>query len=242
MPAKPSESHTPSVALEIKAGSITLPILKLFTADLIAVDVQLGDKLQRAPDFFRNAPVIIELGELDPDREHLDFPALAELLRNKNLVPVGVRGGNALQHHAAQAAKLAVLAEVKHEPAPAPAKPAPAAAPKAPAPVATKLIEQPVRSGQKIYAPGGDLIVRAQVSAGAELMADGNIHVYGILRGRALAGVQGNVEARIFCTDLQSELVGIGGQFKLSDDIDPAVRGKAACIRLVDNTLVIDSL
>lgn len=243
MPAKPSESHTPSVALEIKAGSITLPILKLFTADLVAVDVQLGDKLQRAPDFFRNAPVIIELGELDPDREQLEFPALAELLRSKHLVPVGVRGGNALQHHAAQAAKLAVLAEVKHEPVPAPAKPAPAAAaPKTPAPVATKLVEQPVRSGQKIYAPGGDLIVRAQVSAGAELMADGNIHVYGTLRGRALAGVQGNLEARIFCTDLQSELVGIGGQFKLSDDIDPAVRGKAAYIRLVDHALVIDSL
>ncbi len=251
MPAKQSEPHNPSVALEIKAGSMTLPILKLYTADLAALSIQLEEKLRRAPEFFRNAPVILDLGELDPDRERIDFPALAEILRSLDLIPAGVRGGTQIQHYAAQAAKLAVLAESKHEPAsasqPAAAPTARATQAKLPEPAAkpaspSKLVEQPVRSGQRIYAQGGDLIVRAQVSAGAEILADGNIHIYGTLRGRALAGVQGNPEARIFCSDLQAELVGIGGQYKISENIDESIRGKPVYIHLLDNSLVIDPL
>lgn len=248
MPAKNSEPHSSSVALEIKSGSITLPILRLFTADFEAVSLQLEEKLRRAPDFFRNTPVVLDLSELDPDREQIDFPALTRMLRNLELVPAGVRGGSRTQHQAAQAAKLAVLAEVRHEsvPAPAAAPPAQNAPSKSPPPAKpvgpSKLIEQPVRSGQRIYAQGGDLIVRAQISPGAEIIADGNIHIYGSLRGRALAGVQGNLEARIFCADLQAELVGIGGHYKISENIDAAVRGKPVHIYLQNNTLIIDPL
>jgi septum site-determining protein MinC len=239
MPPKQPDPHHPNVALEIKAGSITLPILKLFTADLAAARLQLEEKLRLAPEFFRNAPVILDLGELDPDRERIDFPALTEILRKLDLVPAGVRGGTQIQHYAAQAAKLAVLAEAKHEAA---AVPPPAAPSARPASVVGKLVEQPVRSGQRIYAQGGDLIVRAQVSPGAEIIADGNIHIYGTLRGRALAGVQGNLEARIFCSDLQAELVGIGGHYKVSENIDEAIRGKPVCVHLLDNALIIDPL
>jgi septum site-determining protein MinC len=244
MPANSSELRNQIAALEIKAGSITLPILKLFTADLDGLRIQLEQKLERAPEFFRNAPIIIDLSELDPDRERLDFPALMDVLRSLDLSPVGVRGGNQIQQYAAQAAKLVILADIKPENTTAPAaqstpsRPAPPPKPAGP----TRLITHPVRSGQRIYASGGDLIVLAQVSPGAELMADGNIHIYGSLKGRALAGVQGNLEARIFCSDLQAELVAIGGHYKISENLDDSIRGKPVQVYLLDNSLLIDPL
>jgi septum site-determining protein MinC len=249
MAANSPEQRNRLAALEIKAGSITLPILKVFTADLGVLSLQLEQKLGRAPDFFRNAPIIIDLGELDPDRERLDFPALIEVLRNLDLSPVGVRGGNPVQQYAAQTAKLAILADIRGEshvahPAaqPAPAK-SPASAPPRPAgPGPTKLIDHPVRSGQRIYAAGGDLIVLAQVSPGAEIMADGNIHIYGSLKGRALAGVQGDLGARIFCSDLQAELIAIGGHYKISENLDGVVRGKPVQAYLRDDSLIIEHL
>lgn len=249
MSANSPEQRRQLAALEIKAGSITLPILKLFTADLGVLSVQLEQKLGRAPEFFRNAPIIVDLGELDPDRERLDFPALIEILRGLDLSPVGVRGGNAVQQYAAQAAKLAILADIKGEthvahPAAAPAVPAKSPAPPQPPKPSgpTKLIDHPVRSGQRIYAAGGDLIVLAQVSPGAEIMADGNIHIYGSLKGRALAGVQGNLEARIFCSDLQAELVAIGGHYKISENLDGVERGRPVQVYLNDNSLIIEHL
>jgi septum site-determining protein MinC len=106
----------------------------------------------------------------------------------------------------------------------------------------TKIIDQPVRSGQRIYAPGGDLIVIAQVSPGAEIMADGNIHVYGALKGRALAGVQGNLDARIYCTDLQAQLIAIGGHYRTSEDEDVALQGRLVQVYLKDDSLTVDPL
>ncbi len=105
----------------------------------------------------------------------------------------------------------------------------------------TTLITQPIRSGQRIYA-SGDLVVLAQVSAGAEIMAEGNIHVYSILRGRALAGVQGNLEARIFCSDLQAELVSIAGTYKISEDLDETVRSKPVQVYLQNDHLIIKDI
>ncbi|CAL1239387.1 septum site-determining protein MinC [Candidatus Methylocalor cossyra] len=234
MPPKTPESHDPIVALDIKAGTITLPILKLFTADLVAIGVQLEEKLRRAPDFFRHAPVVVDLGELGD--EPVDFPALAQLLRRLDLVPAGVRGGNARQRDAACQSHWAVLAEMRQESAPPPPPRS------TPAINGNKFIQQPVRSGQRIYAQGGDLIVHAPISAGAEVMADGNIHVYGSLRGRALAGAQGNPEARIFCSDLQAELVGIGGNYKISESFDDTLRGKPVQIYLQGDSLIIEPL
>lgn len=245
MPPNSSEPRPSNAVLEIKAGSITLPILKLFSADLEIVGIQLEQKLARAPDFFRNAPIIIDLGELDSEGERLDFPALLYLLGSRDLTPVGVRGGNPVQQYAAKSAKLAVLADIKSEGAAAAAAPAPGA-PKAASAVkpagATKLIDHPVRSGQRIYATGGDLIVLAQVSPGAEILADGNIHIYGALRGRALAGVQGNLDARIFCSDLQAELIAIAGHYRISENLDDTERGRPVQVHLVDNSLIIDRL
>ncbi len=245
MPVNSTEPHHPTAALEIKAGSITLPILKLFSADFEALNVQLEQKLRQAPEFFRNAPIIVDLSELVPDREPLDFSAFVDSLRNRGLSPVGVRGGSQIQQQAAQSAKLAVLAEIKPDNAhQAPAAQGASFKPASPAKGfgPTKLIDHPVRSGQRIYAAGGDLIVLAQVSPGAEIMADGNIHIYGSLKGRALAGVQGNLEARVFCSDLQAELIAIGGHYKISENLDEAVRGKPVQVYLRDNLLIIDYL
>jgi septum site-determining protein MinC len=105
----------------------------------------------------------------------------------------------------------------------------------------TTMITRPIRSGQRIYA-SGDLVVLAQVSAGAEIMAEGNIHVYSTLRGRALAGVQGNVEARIFCSDLQAELISIAGNYKISEDMRDVVSKKAVQVYLQGHTLIIKDI
>ncbi|MGZ8248286.1 septum site-determining protein MinC, partial [Methylomagnum sp.] len=223
-------------------------ILKPHAADLGVLRNHLQQKLKQAPEFFRNAPVIVDLSNLDPDTERLDFPAFVEILRDLGLAPVGVRGGTQIQHYAAQAAKLAVLADIKSEsalPLPASQSQGAASKPATPPPKSagpTKFVNHPIRSGQRIYAAGGDLIVLAQVSAGAEIMADGNIHVYGSLRGRALAGVQGNLEARIFCSDLQAELVAIGGHYKISENLDADLKGQLVQVYLLDNSLIIDKL
>jgi septum site-determining protein MinC len=106
----------------------------------------------------------------------------------------------------------------------------------------TRLIDVPVRSGQRIYAPNCDLIVTNHVSAGAELIADGNIHVYGMMRGRALAGASGDRDAQIFCSHLTAELVSIAGEYWLSDKIPAEFYGKAARLRLADDALTVQPL
>ena len=245
MPANSSQPRPPTASVEIKAGAITLPIVKLFHAE---VDI-LGPQLERrrAPDFFRNAPVIVDLSEIDTGGKPLDFPALLDLLASVDLMPVGIRGGGAALQEAAKVRKLVVLADIKaesHTPAHhPPAAHAPKDAPPVPKmPHPTKLIDHPIRSGQRIYATGSDLIVLSQVSPGAEILADGNIHVYGSMRGRALAGVQGNLEARIFCSDLQAELIAIAGHYRISENLDDSVRGRPVQVHLVDGSLIIDRL
>src|SRR5206468_5302718 len=105
--------------------------------------------------------------------------------------------------------------------------------------VKSRLIMQPVRSGTQIYARSTDLVVTAPVSAGAEIMADGNIHVYAALRGRALAGADGDVEARIFCSRLEAELVSIAGRYLVSEQLPAEQRGFPVQIALVDDQLTI---
>jgi septum site-determining protein MinC len=104
-----------------------------------------------------------------------------------------------------------------------------------------RIVEQPVRSGQQVYARGGDLVVLASVSPGAEVLADGNIHVYGTLRGRALAGVQGNREVRIFCRSLRAELISIAGQYQLSEHMGGGTEGPVQ-VYLEDEALCIAPL
>jgi len=233
-----SESAPPH-AFEIKSGSVHLPILKLLSHDAGWIAAQLKDKVRQAPDFFRQAPMAVDLHDLAQSDADVDFRALVQAMRGCGLVPVGVCGGTERQLQAAREVGLSLLSLARHEVAAPPvAKPAEVK----PEGAGSKLIDQPIRSGQRIYASAGDLVVLAPVSAGAEIMADGNIHVYGVLRGRALAGVQGNLSCRIFCHDLQAELVAIGGHYKVSENIDDSVRGKPVQIYLKDNALIIEKI
>jgi septum site-determining protein MinC len=161
------------------------------------------------------------------------------------LTLIGIQNAQPTQVDAAAAAGLASFAPNASQPSRArPVEPAPNAAPAPPRLAATataksRLVTQPVRSGTQIYARGADLVVTAPVSPGAEIMADGNIHVYGVLRGRALAGASGDAEARIFCSRLEAELVSIAGHYLVSDQLPPEQRGSAVQIALVDGRLTI---
>lgn len=252
MSARTSENPAHPPVFEIKGGSVNLPALRLFSGDIPAIIGLLQDRIRQAPDFFRDAPLVIDLHAVPADSDPLDLAELAQALRGNGLVPVGIRSSDPSYQQAAKQAHLAVFADVRHEPPPPkPAEPKPVEAkpaePKQPAavrpaePPATRVVQQPVRSGQRIYATG-DLIVLAPVSAGAEIMADGNIHVYGVLRGRALAGVQGNTASRIFCMDLQAELVSVAGHYKVSENLDRSMRGKPVQVYLSNDALIVEDL
>lgn len=254
-------NHSSSVApaLEIKGRAFTLPILKILGADMAAVAILLADKVGAAPEFFRDAPVVIDVEGLD-DGDGIDFALLVGLLRGHGMIPVGVRGAGAIFAAQARALELAILSngvgngvsngavdngagsgadEARATAVAEPATPAPATIEPAPG---SLRVTRPVRSGQRLYAPGGDLIVLAPVSAGAEIMADGNIHVYGALRGRALAGVRGDTDSRIFCQELQAELVSIAGDYRVSEDLGDTVGDGPVQIFLDDGVLKIEAL
>ena len=239
MPATHSDSAEFSHAFEIKSGGINLPLLKLLIADVEIISQHLSLKIKQAPDFFRNAPMAIDLHGLDNANVELDLAALVRVMRSCGLVPVGVCGGFERQHQAAQAAGLTVLTLARQE-SPQQAH-TQAAKPKTqPEESHGRIVEQPVRSGQRIYAEG-DLIVLAPVSAGAEVIAEGNIHIYSTLRGRALAGVPNNTDARIFCSDLQAELISIAGNYQVSSNFS-APKGKPVQIYLQEQSLIIKDI
>lgn len=228
-------SQTPP-AFELKGRMLTLSVLKLLSADLEALATQLDAKIASAPGMFRQLPVLLDL-EAVPGAA-VDFAALTQLLRARELMPVGVRAPDPAQTEAAAKVGLGVLNTGNDAPKREPAREKPAA----PAPGGGLVVRQPVRSGQQVYARGGDLVVLAPVSAGAEILADGHIHVYGALRGRALAGVQGNAEARIFCQSLDAELISIAGTYRVSEKIQDAERGRPVQVFLSGDVLSVEPL
>lgn len=205
-------------------------------------EFELGGQVQRSPRFFLNAPVVLDLRGAEKFTQEPEFAEARRILRRHTLMLIGVQNATPMQFEAAAAAGLASFAPNATQPArPRPAEAAPAPRSEA-APIAarSRLVTQPVRSGTQIYARGTDLVVTAPVSPGAEIMADGNIHVYATLRGRALAGASGDVEARIFCSRLEAELVSIAGRYLVSDQLPPEQRGSAVQIALVDDRLTFE--
>jgi len=206
---------------------------------------ELAQQIERSPRFFQNAPVVLDLSGAEGFAAAADFTQAATELREHTLALVGVQNAEPAQVAAAAAAGLASFAPSPGQSGRRPARPAAASvaapAPAAPPPArpAARLVTTPVRSGTQIYARGTDLIVTASVSPGAELVADGNIHVYGPLRGRALAGASGDTAARIFCSRLEAELVSIAGNYLVSDQLPPEHRGFPVQIALVDDRLTV---
>jgi septum site-determining protein MinC len=213
------------IALEFKTSTFSVPVLMLLTDDLISIEQQLKEKVNQAPDFFKNSPLVLDLQEINKLSSIINISALVGIIRKAGLLTVGLRGGNVAENKKEKKSsptpesKVDVKADV----------------------IITTLITQPIRSGQRIYAEG-DLIILSQVSAGAEIIAEGNIHVYNTLRGRALAGVQGNEDARIFCFDLQAELISIAGNYKVSEDLDKSLRNKPVQIYLQNQALIIKDI
>lgn len=232
-----SSSAATSPPFDLKGSLFTLTVMYLRQTECATIAQHLEQKVKQAPGFFTNVPVVIDLEPLPREDATVDFVGLHDLLRAQGMIPVGVRNGSADLQAAAVLAGLAVLPEGR------------TFAPKkqdkteASAPVRhNKLMSQPIRSGQQIYVPDGDLIVLGHISPGAEVLADGNIHVYGPLRGRALAGVKGDTEARIFCHSLEAELVSIAGRYRVIEELDAAERGKSVQIYLSKDRLIIESL
>jgi septum site-determining protein MinC len=251
--ADASAARTKAV-FEFKSATLPLIAVILKTADLDVLAEALDAQLADSPDFFEQEPVVIDLSLLntedDTDGAEIDFPALRSLLARHQTQPIAVRGGTDLQNIAARAAGLSLAAmPVAAAPRSAPAEPA--AAEEAPQIVrevsvptgGTLIIDKPLRSGQQVYARGGDVIVNAVVSFGAEIIADGNVHVYAPLRGKAIAGARGNTEARIYSTCLEAQLVAIAGIYRTAEVPLPGnVLGKPAQIRLDGKKLVIDPI
>lgn len=231
-------------ALEFKSTSLTVPVLLLASNDIVSIDQQLKEKVAQAPEFFKHSPLLIDLQKLNAQNLTIDFSEVVSVVRQHGFMPIGLRGGTDQQNTDALAMNLPQHSlHGNNTPlvnkTPAKTLPTPAVdEPKQSSPaVENKLVTQPIRSGQRVYAKG-DLIVTATVSAGAEIMAEGNIHIYGSLRGRALAGVLGNADARIFCSDLQAELISIAGIYQISDDLKHAAH-KPVQISLDNQTLII---
>jgi len=235
--------------LDLKSAQLSVVAMVLKTVDVAAVDADLAARRADDPDFFDNDPVLIDLAAVQGEDQPIDFAALVQVLRSHRTQPVAVRGGSSAQMEAAHAAGLIaapdlpaartqpresireVVREVQVE------VPVPAPAPGA------LVVDKPLRSGQQVYARGSDLVVLAMVSFGAEVIADGNIHVYAPLRGRAIAGARGDTSARIFGTCLEPQLVSVAGIYRTTEtELPDNVRGKPAQVRLDGEKLLIEPL
>lgn len=227
-----------AAAFDLKGRMVTLTVLRLSSTDIESLLRQLDARMATAPDLLRALPLVLDPQPVAAELTASRLAALLVELRRRELVPIALRGeGEALERLAAETG-LGVLRQLADGPDLQRQEERPPEASALPG----RIVTQPVRSGQQIYARGGDLVVIASVSAGAELLADGNIHVYGALRGRALAGVQGNTEARIFCQSLNAELVAIAGHYQVSEQIGEADRGRQVQIFLRGDALYIAPL
>ena len=250
-----STFHKP---IEIKISTVVAVSAILYTPDGIVLDAALNEMTGGTPDFFEGDLAVIDVGSLAPGCDPIDWDHTIALLKKYRLNPVAVRNAAPHMIEAILAHGLSLDSGKREEeaapvPAPAPvpvpapvpaAQAAPAAAPVAEASaVPTMIIDTPVRAGQRIYARGGDLIVTAVVNNGAEIIADGSIHVYNTLNGRALAGASGNAGARIFALSMSPELVSIAGVYSTFEDGFPAEHArKPTQISLVGDRIDILSV
>lgn len=235
-------------SFDLKSAQLPMLSVVLRSPDMEALAQDLARRMADDPDFFDNDPVLIDLSHVCDTEQDIDFPALLAALRTHHTVPVAVRGGNDAQMEAAKALGLSAApdalparrtepeiheiireVEVVHEV-------------EVPAPLADAVIvDRPLRSGQRVYAKGTDIVVLDMVSYGAEVIADGNVHVYAPLRGRAVAGASGNTNARIFSTCMEPQLLSIAGIYRtIETDLPKDVAGKAAKVRLDGEKIIIE--
>ena len=240
---------------ELKIGQVGIANLRVREWDIDRLAAEMRERVERAPKLFLHAAVVVDLGSLSRCPSSQETRRLLEGLSAAGVHPVALAFGTSEIERLAGELDLPLLAKFRaqyesghtlpppaSEPAaaaPAPAAAAPAAAPRA---IGSQVVELPVRSGQQVYAQQRDLTVLSGVGAGAEVIADGSIHVYGALRGRALAGAHGDESARIFCREFHAELVAIAGQYKVFEDLPADVRGRPAQVWLENGKLCVAEL
>ena len=252
---------------ELKIGQVGIANLRIRTLDPARLANEMRERVHSAPKLFQHAAVILDFGGLSACPDASTVNALVAALREAGVLPVGIAYGTSAIEALAREVKLPLLAKFRaaYEYADAPAAPAPPSKPVAaePAPAASTqprpaadsaraaspaaaspglMHTTPVRSGQQVYAQNRDLTVCAMVGAGAEVIADGSIHIYGALRGRALAGAGGNAGARIFCREFHAELVAVAGTYKVLEEVPAKLVGKPVQIWLEDEKLRIEEL
>jgi septum site-determining protein MinC len=230
---------------EIKSANLPLVALLLKSADLDRLEAEWRERFGEMPEFFEDDAMVLDLAATEG--AEVDFDRLVALLKAHRVMPVAVRGGTEEQMKAAAGAGLFAAQETAltptlsqrervEEPAAMPVVPPPP-------PASALVIDKPLRSGQQVYARGRDVVVLAMVNPGAEVIADGHIHVYAPLRGKAIAGARGDADARILTLCLEPELVSIAGVYRTSENPLPdSLRGKPAQIRLDGEKLVMEPL
>ncbi|GHB17066.1 septum site-determining protein MinC [Salinicola rhizosphaerae] len=244
---------TADIAFTFKGGMLPMTVMELASGDPERIRAQLAGKVSQAPAFFQHTPVVLSVEQID--EPHLALERICAVCRAHKLLPVAVRGGPDPVKQSAWALGLGWFPPQESRPRAVETR-APQTQP-APAEIEAELPVPPaesagqaggriyrgtVRSGQQVSAPEGDLVVIGAVNPGAEVLAAGSVHVYGPLRGRALAGIHGDREAGIFCNDLHAELLSVAGTYKRLEDIDPKMLGCAVQVQLKEDQLRISAL
>lgn len=243
----------PQNSFDIKSADLSLLALVLKTSDVQAVSSALQQQMAETPGFFDQDPVLVDVSALEPTAlDDGDLPGLLAVLREHHLVPLAIKGAQGPLLVQAKALGLVdasdarirrsvpleaplplAPADAAATPIEAPSLPAHPATPPVTPPLGAMVIDKPLRSGQQVYAKGRDLIVLAMVNVGAEVIADGHVHVYGALRGKAIAGARGNTQAQIFALVMEPELISIAGVYRTSENaLPPEVLGQAAQVSL----------
>lgn len=263
----PTQTISAKAPFELKSATMPAVALMLKSTDVYAIRQALAERFANEPEFFDNDPVVIDLSAVREDPSAIDFPGLIGTLRGLKTIPVAVRSGNAVQIEFARAAGLSVAPDAAPARASSQTMPEVAAMPVEPPPpppapvveireivrevevvrevpaASTVLIDKPLRSGQQVYARGADLIVMTAVNFGAEVIADGHVHVYAPLHGRAIAGARGNTNARIFTQSMHAQLVSIAGIYRTAEnDLPRDIAGHPAQVRLDGERLIIEAL
>jgi septum site-determining protein MinC len=227
-----TENTVINQAFKLKGRLFTLTVFQVLSVDKDLLKQQCIETVKAAPNWFDQTPIVFDLTAVA--QQDCDIQSLSEIVRTFGMIPVALVGASAAQASQAKSCGLALLMASSSQDRSLQVTKASAKRLK------SKLVNTPVRSGQQVLASGTDLIITSSVSHGSELLADGNIHVYGVLRGRALAGCSGDVEARIFCQSFEAELVSIAGFYRLSENL--TVPTGPCVVYLSDGQLLIESV
>ncbi|MES9859921.1 MAG: septum site-determining protein MinC [Candidatus Thiodiazotropha sp. LLP2] len=225
--------------LELKTGSFTLLRLCMSDLDTEAIDALLCDRVSRTPEFFHNTPVVLDLSVSNDEVPQGNLAVAIGAIRGYGMIPIGVRGGSKKLQEQAKLLELALFSGLRR---PSSNLSKPLDQDRITKVKASKVVDTPVRSGQRIYAQGRDLILLAAVSSGAEVVADGNVHAYAPIRGRVLAGVKGDKSASIYCKDLKAELISIAGRYKVSEELSSRHMGHFVSVSLRGDAFVFKEI